>query len=146
LPRDINDFDFATLVDVRLTFYVQARFDDALAQRVKDVHAAAPGVFERQRGIPLRWAFPDAFFHFQETGELSISIRPSDFPANQTAHTLNSVGLFVVTDSSVAAASLQFVLSSPSTPGLAVPLATHADAQPTTAGGTIAASGPATGD
>src|SRR5207245_11564892 len=101
LPKAVNDIDYGALTDVRVTFYYKARFDPDLRDLVLQQLHSRPGVNERQRGIPLRWVYPDAFFHFQDTGELSITLRASDFRSNETKPVLTDVGLLVVADSSV---------------------------------------------
>src|SRR5262249_46653522 len=67
LPKAINDIDYGALTDVRLTFYYKARYDPDLRDSVLATLAALPGITARQRSLPTRWVFPDAFFHFQDT-------------------------------------------------------------------------------
>ena len=73
LPKAINDIDYGALLDVRLTFYYQARFDPSCATACCQHLATLPGFTSRQRAIPLRWIYPDAFFAFQGTGALAFS-------------------------------------------------------------------------
>src|SRR5439155_168653 len=103
LPKAINDIDYGALTDVRLTFYYKARFDPTLHDRVLAQLTSYPGVNVRQRGIPLRWLYPDAFFHFQDTGELRITLQASDFRRNETNPTLKNIGLLIGTNGSVSA-------------------------------------------
>jgi hypothetical protein len=97
LPPELNDIDYQTLTDVRITFHYKARFDPELRMRVLGDLRLRPGVNERQIGLPLRWLFPDAFFHFYETGILEIPIERAMFPANQLDPTVSMIGLLVVT-------------------------------------------------
>jgi hypothetical protein len=113
LPRAINDIDYGALTDVQLTFYYKARYDHVLRDAVVAELATLPGINTRQRSIPLRWIYPDAFFHFQDTGTLSITLKKSDFRTNETDPQLNSVGLLVVTDSSVPAKDITATLATP---------------------------------
>src|SRR5207249_11974608 len=69
---------------VRITFFYQARFDPSLHDQVLAQLISRPGVNIRQRGIPLRWVYPDAFFHFQDTGKMTIILNTSDFRSNET--------------------------------------------------------------
>jgi tetratricopeptide (TPR) repeat protein len=126
LPKAINDIDYGALTDVRLTFYYKVRFDPDLHDRVLAQLAARPGVHARQRGIPLRWIYPDAFFHFQDSGELRIKLRASDFRYNEKLPQLTDVGVLVVTDDSISAAGLKVALS---TPGHPAPILASTDAQ-----------------
>jgi hypothetical protein len=121
LPKAINDIDYGALLDVRLTFYYQARYDPSIAAAVSQDLAARPGFTSRQRAIPLRWIYPDAFFAFQGSGTLSFSLSAPDFRNNETQPQLTAVGVVIATDGSVSA------------DGLNVGLATPAHAAPVTA-------------
>ena len=113
LPRAINDIDYGALTDVRVTFYYKARFDPDLRDRVMAQLATHPGANSRQRGIPLRWIYPDAFFHFQDTGQLNLTLRASDFRRDESAPVLTDIGVLVATDGSVPASGLNVALSTP---------------------------------
>ena len=70
--------------------------------------AARPGIFARQLGIPLRWMYPDAFFHFQDTGDLTLTLRGADFRSNETeADDRRTSASSSTTDGSVPAAGLE---------------------------------------
>ncbi|HEY4973366.1 MAG TPA: hypothetical protein VII41_07140, partial [Steroidobacteraceae bacterium] len=113
LPKGINDIDYGALTDIRVTFYYKARFDPALRDTVLAQLATRPGFTARQRGIPLRWLYPDAFFQFQSSGRLDLSLSASDFPFNQRSPVLTDVGVQVVTNGSVPAAGLKIGLTTP---------------------------------
>jgi hypothetical protein len=113
LPKAINDIDYGALTDVRLTFYYQARFDPDLRDTVLAWLAALPGSNARQRSLPARWVYPDAFFGFQNTGNLSFSLKQSDFRSNETKPIITSIAVLVATDLSVAAGNLKLTLSTP---------------------------------
>jgi Tc toxin complex TcA C-terminal TcB-binding domain len=120
LPKAINDIDYGALIDVRLTFYYRARFDPGLRETVLAELAAQAGQNARTRSLPLRWFYPDAFFRFQDTGELAITLKTSDFRRNETKPALTQVGLVVATDGSVALGNLAVRLSTPTrSPALA---------------------------
>jgi hypothetical protein len=97
IPKATNDIDFGALTDVRLVFYYDARYDPTLKARVLSHLAALPGVTQRTRSLPLAWLYPDAFFHFQDSGTLQIELRKADFPRNQLAPVLTDVALLVTT-------------------------------------------------
>ncbi len=97
IPRATNDIDYGALTDVRLIFYYTARYDDTLKSRVLAHLATLPGVTQRSRSLPLAWLYPDAFFHFQDTGTLTLTLANSDFPFNQTAPVLTDVALLLTT-------------------------------------------------
>jgi tetratricopeptide (TPR) repeat protein len=96
LPPAVNDLDYALVTDVQLTFTYEARFDPALVGRVKNLIATQPGAHDSQRGIPLRWLYPDLFFRFQDTGTFTLNLVSADFPLNERLPVLTSVGLLAV--------------------------------------------------
>src|SRR5262249_22696395 len=113
LPKTVNDIDYGALTDVRLTFYYKARYDPDLRQAVLSDLAARPGINAGQRGIPVRWLYPDAFFHFQDAGTLNLTLRPADFRHNETKPVITDVGIVLVPDGSVQAGGLRASLSTP---------------------------------
>ncbi|HEX4813369.1 MAG TPA: hypothetical protein VFV66_11520 [Nonomuraea sp.] len=119
LPKAVNDLDYGALTDVRITFYYRARFDPELKEVVKAELAARPGANERMRGFPLRWIYPDAFFHFQDTGTLTIDLRAGDFRRNETTPVITHLGLQIATDGSLPAGGLVIRLSPPGKPATA---------------------------
>jgi hypothetical protein len=119
LPRAVNDIDYGALTDVQLTFYYKARYDPALHDAVVAQLATLAGISTRQRGIPLRWIYPDAYFHFQDTGILSINLKKSDFRTNETNPVITGVGLVVITDGSVPASGITVSLATPTQAAIA---------------------------
>jgi receptor-binding and translocation channel-forming TcA subunit of Tc toxin len=116
LPRGVNDIDYTSLTDVRLTFTYKARFDPVLKDTVLAELAALPGVNNRQRSLPLRWLYPDAFFRFQKTGTLDFTLRAADFRRNETDPNLTGLALLLVTDGSVPSAGITLSLETPAHP------------------------------
>jgi hypothetical protein len=113
VPKAINDIDFGALTDVRLTFYYKARFDPNLRTSVLAQLNTLPGFTGRQRSLPTRWVYPDAFFHFQDTGELDFALRPRDFRGNETKPVISSIGLLVATNGTVPPGNLSVALTTP---------------------------------
>jgi Tc toxin complex TcA C-terminal TcB-binding domain len=113
LPKAINDIDYGALLDVRLVFSYEARYDPAIATVVNAGLAARPGFTHRQRAVPLRWIYPDAFFAFQRTGTLSITLSQADFRNNETQPKLTAAGILVTTDTTVPAHGLKVGLATP---------------------------------
>jgi tetratricopeptide (TPR) repeat protein len=101
LPRASNDLDYRAISDVRLVFYYQASFDQNLATAVKAQLATFTGVNLHAHTLPLRWTFPDAFFYFQDTGQLAFSVTPLDFPYNELDPQLKHLSVVVVPDPGV---------------------------------------------
>lgn len=133
IPREVNDIDFGALLDVRLTFVYDARFDPDLASRVLTDLRGRPGVAERQRGLPLRWLYPDLFYRFRATGALALTLTAADFPTNETAPTLTSVGVVVGTSTP---GGVTVSLATPAVPTTVVKADTdaHGSASSATAG------------
>jgi hypothetical protein len=96
LPRSVNDIDYGLITDVKLTFTYDARFDPALAAKVKALIASFPGAHNAQRGLPLRWLYPDLFFRFQDIGQLKLTLTPGDLPLTQTAPVITSIGILAI--------------------------------------------------
>jgi hypothetical protein len=113
LPKSINDIDYGALLDVRLTFYFHARFDPDLRDKVKAQIASMPGINMGQRGIPLRWIYPDAFFHFQDTGELPFRLSANSFRYEERDPILTSVGILITTEKGASSGGIAATLRVP---------------------------------
>src|SRR5581483_8992410 len=59
LPPELNDIDYESILDVRLTFVYTARFDPDLRTRVLQDLATRAALEARVKPLPLRWLFPD---------------------------------------------------------------------------------------
>jgi len=103
------------------------------AQRAPQELAALPGATARTRALPLRWLYPDAFFHFQETGQLTFALNGRDFRHNETKPQVTNIGLLLTTDGSIGPGGVKI--------GLATPDHAEAVADVTDAKGTISSDG-----
>ena len=113
IPRSVNDVDFGALTDVRLTFYYWARFDPDLRDRVLARLGAIDHFNARQQALPLRWVYPDAFFQFQNSGQLSFTLGVRDFPLNVTNPQLTNIGILVTTDKTIPPSGIAIGLATP---------------------------------
>ncbi len=113
--RSLGRSTISTLViiDVQITFYYKARYDDTLRTRVLSYLSSLPGVTTKSFSLPLRWLYPDAFYAFQSSGSCNITLRPRDFQRNQTKPLINNIGLLVSTDGSVPAAGVKLSIAVP---------------------------------
>jgi tetratricopeptide (TPR) repeat protein len=129
IPPSENNIDYGALTDVLVTFSYEARYDPGLSAKVIAALAGRPGAASSQQGIPIRWVYPDAFFAFQSSGSMSISLKQSDFPFNQRSPVITSIGVVVATVGGLSASGLKVQLATP----------THAAAigAPTDANGVI---------
>jgi hypothetical protein len=112
-PRSENDIDFGSITDVQMTIVYKARYDPTLSSKVIAALAGRPGVAAQQRGIPLRWVYPDAFYAFQNSGTMTISFAQRDFPFNQRSPVITSIGVVVATVGGLSASGLKVQLASP---------------------------------
>lgn len=119
IPPSVNDLDYSAIIDVKLTFSYKARYDPTMHDQVLQQIANRAGNNARQRGIPLRWIFPDAFFSFQKTGSLRFSLMQRDFPINERQPTITGVGVVVATANGLNPGGITFRLTSPSHAALA---------------------------
>ncbi|WP_051378493.1 hypothetical protein [Derxia gummosa] len=120
LPKAVNAIDYQALVDVRLTFTYEARFDPMLRDTVLAELAARPQANQRTRPFPLRWVFPDAFFAFQGSGVLAFSLDRNDFAATETEPKLAELSLVVVTTPLARAGGIKLKVGAPGKDPVAV--------------------------
>ncbi len=113
LPPDVNQLDFNSLVDVRLTFTYRARFDPDLRSSVLAELASRPNIHQRQRPFPLRWVFADAFFAFYSSGVLEFSLGAGDFAATETKPVLTDLSLVIATTPHAKLAGIVLKVSAP---------------------------------
>ncbi len=113
IPPSENDIDYGALTDVQLTFTYEARFDPGLSAQVIAALAGRPGAASSQWGIPLRWVYPDAFFAFQNSGSMSISLAQRDFPYNQRSPVITSIGVVLSTVGGLSPSGLKVQLATP---------------------------------
>ena len=78
------------------------------------------GIHRRSRMIPLRWMFPDAFFHFQDTGRLAFTLDEIQFPFNELNPQIKSVAMLLFTDKNVNPEAWQVRLAVPAHPATIV--------------------------
>ncbi|MES2742017.1 MAG: hypothetical protein V4754_13835 [Pseudomonadota bacterium] len=120
LPKAVNRFDYQALLDVRLTFTYRTRYSPELRETVLAELATRPQALQRQRPVPLRWLFPDAFFSFYDSGVLAFSLGRPDFGAAETDPRLVELSLLVVTSPRARAGAIALTVSAPGHAPLAV--------------------------
>ncbi len=141
IPRAINDIDYGSILDVQITFYYKARYDDTLKARVLAYMANLPGVTTKSLSLPLRWLYPDAFYAFGTSGSCTFTLRARDFPRNQTTPLISDIGVLIATDGSVPASDITLSLTTPAKAAVKV----TTDATGMVDSETIAALGPLLG-
>lgn len=88
IPRGTSDLNYDAIRDIRVVFYMESFFDEGLAALVA---GNLPAAGSWQRSYSLATEFPDAFFRFQDTGELAFDVRASDFPLHHTNLEVESI-------------------------------------------------------
>lgn len=144
LPMDTNDLDYNALIDVRLTFTYQARYDPALRDAVHTELQSRPNVNVRQRPIPLRWLFADTFFAFYASGDLSFSLDRTFFAATELDPVLTGLSLVTITTPKAKAAGIVMKVTGPN--GHVAQVTTAPDGTVDSAALAALASGSALGD
>lgn len=99
IPKSLNDLDFYSITDVRVTFYFNAFYDQSLEKKIKAQLSTFAGTSERQKTVPLRWTYPDLYFHFQDTGMLNFSLGTNDFPFNEQNPQIRQLAMLLITES-----------------------------------------------
>ena len=105
LPRASNTFDFSTLADVRVAFYLSARYSDAVAAKVATrlaaLRAADPRFTMRRRTLSTRAEFPDQWYALKNPAAgatervLELDVRAVDFPYNEVNRRLREVAVYL---------------------------------------------------
>lgn len=113
LPKAVNDIDYGALTDVVLTFLYEARFDPALAAAVRKEIAGRPGFTKRQRALPLRWLYPDLYYAFAATGNMTLTLSAADFRTNETKPTVTAISLLAAMRPGTAPTGLTIALAPP---------------------------------
>ncbi len=143
MPRDVNDVDYEAILDVRLTFTYDARFDPDLRARVLSDLASLPALHARTKPLPLRWLFPDAFFALYATGKLRFTLSQEQFLRTELAPQLTGLSLIAVTAPGTSATGLVLSVTAPGHPPVTV--TTQADGSVPAANLAASASGSALG-
>jgi hypothetical protein len=92
VPPDANDVDYRTISDVKVILYYTAQHDEELESAVR---ATLPTTGESSTGVPVRLLFPDEFYSFLDTGEMTLQLSESDLARNQVDLKVRSIALRV---------------------------------------------------
>jgi tetratricopeptide (TPR) repeat protein len=117
LPKAVNNIDFDTITDIRLTFHYFTRFDSGLRAHVLPRIEALPGIHERQLGISLRRLYPETFAALKEDKTTVLSLRRQDLPAGHQQPVLDSVDVVVATETTLTRANLGVTVGTPGKTG-----------------------------
>ena len=95
IPRGTNDLNYDAIRDIRIVFYFESNFDENLAAVISQ---GLPAEGTWQRSYSLATEFPDAFFRFQDTGELDFDSRSGDFPLHHAQLVIGSLTVLVLAE------------------------------------------------
>jgi tetratricopeptide (TPR) repeat protein len=95
VPRGTNDLNYEAIRDIRIVFYFESFYDENLAALIT---ASLPAEGTWQRSYSLATEFPDAFFRFQDTGELNFDSRSGDFPLHHAELEIGSLTVLALPD------------------------------------------------
>lgn len=112
LPRRSNNLDYRLIVDVRLVLYYTARYSEALKQTVL-TRAPLPGEMVHVRDFLLRYDFPEVWYGFLDSGQMTFTVDEDYLPRNETNFRTDKVALRVITAEGVSPADVEVTLTLP---------------------------------
>ena len=68
-----NDLDYKAISNIHLVLYFDTYYSQDVANLVIMAELEAGAIYQQTLGIALRFQFPDEFFSFQDTGEVTFS-------------------------------------------------------------------------
>jgi Tc toxin complex TcA C-terminal TcB-binding domain len=104
-PPDSNDLDYHAISNIHLVLY----FDAYYSQKVANLAMAeleAGAIYQQTLGVALRFQFPDEFFSFQDTGEVTFQLGDNYVPVNQVDPKILELQLVVKTEEGVSNSGL----------------------------------------
>ncbi len=111
IPPSVNDLIYNFISDVKLIIYYESFFDEDLKPIVLEELAVTQAVTGR-RSVALRYELFDEFFSFQDTGELSFTLRDTMLPFYHTDPRIREMLILLQTDEEVSPAGLVVQVSS----------------------------------
>lgn len=107
LPPSSNDLNYQTISDVKVIMYYTARHDRLLESKIR---SKLPKKGQSSMAIPFRVLFPDEFFAFLDTGELSFELAAADLPYNEKNHSIKGLAVKVSTEQGTSAKGITIEL------------------------------------
>lgn len=119
IPPAVNNLDYDTISDIRLTFYYRAFYNQDLATATKQ-QLAQKRPTSYAMAIPLRWMFPDTFFALQDTGQVTFTLTAYDFPCNVLQPKITALGMALAVEEDIDPSGWLVTLGVPNTPKIAM--------------------------
>lgn len=126
-----NDIVLNYITDVKLIIYYESFFDPELKPLVLE-ELAAEQINSGRRIVALRYELFDEFFAFQDTGEVTFTLRQTMLPFYQTEPRIRELTLLIETDEGVSPENLAIRISAAD--GTAVTQVTTSDGAVSTGG------------
>lgn len=112
LPRRSNNFDYRLITDVRLIFFYSARFDLALKTSVLN-RAPLLGEMIHVRDFALRYDFPEVWYSFLKTGQMTMNVTANMMPRNETAFKTEKTAIKLIAAEGISAENVKISLNLP---------------------------------
>lgn len=112
LPKRSNNFDYRLITDVRLVFYYTARYSFILKENVLN-RAPLPGEMIHVRDFALRYDFPEVWYSFLKTKEMTLDVAPNLLPRNEQQFKTEKTAIQILTAEGVSASGIEITLTLP---------------------------------
>ncbi|MGD1993686.1 MAG: hypothetical protein PVI59_10875 [Anaerolineae bacterium] len=112
LPRRSNNLDYRLIADVRLVLYYSARYSEALGQVVVE-REPLPGEMIHVRDFQLRYDFPEVWYGFLDSGQITFNVDEAYLPRNETNFRTDKVALRLITAEGESPADVEITLTLP---------------------------------
>jgi hypothetical protein len=112
MPRRSNNLDYRFITDVRLVLYYNAQFDESLREAVL-TRPAAVGELVHARDLLLRYDFPEAWYTFLDSGEMTFDLTDRYLPRNETGFRTDKVSLRLLLAEGTSPAGVPVTLALP---------------------------------
>jgi hypothetical protein len=110
-PSASNDVNYKDITNIHVVFYYDPYYSDAVANMVR-AEMAATAIYEHKLGLALRFQYPDEFFDFQDTGEVTCLIDHAYLPYPHTDPHILEAYLVVETEEGTSPENLVVEISS----------------------------------
>jgi hypothetical protein len=133
IPPEANDINYYSITDVYLLFNFDVYYSEHVSNLVR-AEMAATSLYESTLGLGLRFQYPDEFFGFQESGEITFMLSEASLQFDHTRPTIRKMNMVIQTEKGTSPLGLIIDVT---TAAGAINLEEHADIN-----GMITAAGP----
>ena len=112
LPRRSNNLDYRLITDVRLVLYYNARYSHLLRDQVLS-RPPLPGETIHVRDFAMRYDFPEVWYQFLRSQQMTFTLDPDYLPRNETAFTTDKVALRLIASEGTDVENVELVITLP---------------------------------